>query len=87
MADDPPAQAASRGPWIARGSLVALIVAVALGVAWVFPVSMLSTLFVSPVVADLPLVARVLIGVALITIALQLAVAPMRRRLRALRRL
>lgn len=56
-------------------------------VAWVFPVSMLSTLFVSPVVADLPLVARVLIGVALITIALQLAVAPMRRRLRALRRL
>lgn len=38
MADDPPAQAASRGPWIARGSLVALIVAVALGVAWVFPV-------------------------------------------------
>ncbi|MEZ5220255.1 MAG: antibiotic biosynthesis monooxygenase [Ilumatobacteraceae bacterium] len=56
-------------------------------VAWVFPVSMLSTLFVSPVVGDLPVVARVLIGVAVITIALQVAVAPMRRRLRALRRL
>jgi antibiotic biosynthesis monooxygenase (ABM) superfamily enzyme len=56
-------------------------------VAWVFPISLLSSLFVAPVVRDLPLVARVLIGVAVITVALQVAVAPMRKRLRALRHL
>ena len=59
----------------------------AVDVAWVFPVSLLSSLFVAPVVRDLPLVVRVLIGVAVITVALQVAVAPMRKRLRALRRL
>jgi len=56
-------------------------------VAWVFPVSLLSSLFVAPVVRDLPLLVRVLIGVAVITVALQVVVAPARRRLRALRRL
>ena len=55
--------------------------------AWVFPISLLSSLFVAPVVRDLPLVARVLIGVAVITVVLQVAVSPMRKRLRALRRL
>jgi uncharacterized protein len=59
----------------------------AVDVAWVFPVSLLSALFLSPHLIDLPLVARVLIGVAVITIALQVAVSPMRKRLRALRRL
>lgn len=61
--------------------------ALAVDVAWVFPVSLLSSLFVAPQLVDLPLVARVLIGVAVITIALQVAVSPMRKRLRALRRL
>jgi antibiotic biosynthesis monooxygenase (ABM) superfamily enzyme len=56
-------------------------------VAWVFPVSMLSALFVSPHLVQLPLAARVMIGVAVITVTLQVAVVPMRRRLRALRRL
>ena len=56
-------------------------------VAWVFPVSLLSSLFVAPVVRDLPLLVRVLIGVAVITVALQVVVSPARKRLRALRRL
>ncbi len=55
--------------------------------AWVFPVSLLSSLFVAPVVRDLPLAVRVLIGVAVITVALQVVISPARRRLRALRRL
>ena len=56
-------------------------------VAWVFPVSLLSSLFVAPVVRDLPLLVRVLIGVAVITVALQVVVSPARKRLRSLRRL
>ncbi len=56
-------------------------------VAWVFPVSLLSSLFVAPVLHDLPLIARVLIGVGVITVALQVVVSPARKRLRSLRRL
>jgi antibiotic biosynthesis monooxygenase (ABM) superfamily enzyme len=56
-------------------------------VAWVFPVSLLSSLFVAPFVRDLPLLVRVLIGVAVITVALQVVVSPARKRLRSLRRL
>jgi uncharacterized protein len=56
-------------------------------VAWVFPVSMIVSVFVAPLIGGMPLAARVLIGATIITIAFQVAVTPMRRRLRALRRL
>ena len=55
--------------------------------AWVYPVSLAMSLFVSPWLMNWPLAARVAAGTGLITLALSLAVGPMRRRLRALRRL
>jgi uncharacterized protein len=55
--------------------------------AWVYPVSMAMTLFVSPWLIDWPLAARVAAGTALITLSLSLAVGPLRKRLRARRRL
>jgi antibiotic biosynthesis monooxygenase (ABM) superfamily enzyme len=56
-------------------------------VAWIYPVSMVMALFISPSFVSLPLAARVLLGAAIITIAVQLFVGPLRRRLRAKRRL
>ncbi len=59
----------------------------AVDVAWVFPVSMVVALFVAPSLGTLPLALRVLAGALVITLALQIAVGPLRRRLRARRRL
>jgi uncharacterized protein len=56
-------------------------------VAWIYPVSMLVSLFIAPAFGDLPLAARVLIGAAVITIAVQVVIGPMRSKLRAKRRL
>ncbi len=56
-------------------------------VAWVYPISMLSALFVAPQLGDWPLGARVLAGAALITVTIQAVVSPLRTRLRARRHL
>jgi uncharacterized protein len=56
-------------------------------VAWIYPVSMLMALYIAPAFVDLPLAARVLLGAAVITIIVQLIVGPLRRKLRAKRRL
>ncbi len=56
-------------------------------VAWVYPVAMLSALFVAPFVAHFPAWARVLFGTIVITLALAFTVGPLRRFLRARRRL
>jgi antibiotic biosynthesis monooxygenase (ABM) superfamily enzyme len=56
-------------------------------VAWIYPVSMIMSLFIAPAFVDLPLAARVLLGAAIITITVQVFVGPMRRKLRAKRRL
>ena len=55
--------------------------------AWVYPVSLAMTLFVSPWLIDWPLAARVAAGTGLITLSLSLAVGPLRKRLRSRRRL
>lgn len=72
------AHAQPKRPWWKRAFL---------DVAWVYPVSLLMALFITPAFGALPLAARVLLGAAIITITLQLFVGPMRRRLRAKRRL
>ena len=56
-------------------------------VAWVYPVSMLSALFVAPHLGNWPIGARVLVGAGLITLAIQAVVSPLRKKLRARRRL
>lgn len=56
-------------------------------VAWVFPVSMAMSVFISPWFVATPLVARVLLGVVVITGVVQMIVSPARKRLRGLRRL
>lgn len=55
-------------------------------VAWVYPVSLASALFIAPLFARLPVAARVLLGATIITVALQTFVGPLRGRLRARRR-
>jgi uncharacterized protein len=56
-------------------------------VALVYPVSMLMSVAIAPYLGPLPLPARVLVGALVITIALQAVVFPIRRRIRARRRL
>jgi uncharacterized protein len=56
-------------------------------VAWIYPVSMLMAVFVAPAFGNLPLPARVLVGAAVITITVQVVIIPLRRKLRATRRL
>jgi len=56
-------------------------------VVWVYPVSMAMAVFVSPWLVDWPIIARVALGATLITIAMSVAVGPVRRRLRTRRRL
>lgn len=60
---------------------------VLIDVAWVYPVSMAVALFVSPWLVEWPLGARVAFGATLVTVAMSLAVGPIRRRLRLRRRL
>lgn len=56
-------------------------------VAWVYPVSMLTALLVTPLLLKLPLPLRVLAGAMVITMLFQLVVSPLRNRIRTLRRL
>lgn len=56
-------------------------------VAWVYPLSMMMTLFIAPFINRFPVWARVLFGASVITLAMSFAVGPMRRRLRSRRRL
>ena len=56
-------------------------------VAWVYPVALLISIFVAPLLASLPVEARVLSSAALITVTMRLGVGPFRKRLRSKRRL
>ena len=56
-------------------------------VAWVYPVALLMSVFVAPLLARLPIEARTLTSAALITVVMRLAVGPMRTKLRSRRRL
>jgi antibiotic biosynthesis monooxygenase (ABM) superfamily enzyme len=56
-------------------------------VAWVYPVALLVSIFVAPLIARMPLEARTLTSAALITVVMRLAVGPMRSKLRSRRRL
>jgi antibiotic biosynthesis monooxygenase (ABM) superfamily enzyme len=56
-------------------------------VLWVYPVAILSSLFVAPRIARLSMEVRVVISTVLITAAMRLAVNPLRTRLRARRTL
>ena len=56
-------------------------------VAWIYPVSLIMALFISPSMVALPLAARLLLGAAIITIAVQVVIMPVRSRLRARRHL
>ena len=55
--------------------------------AWVYPVSMVTSVFIAAYLGSMPLPARVLIGAAVITLVLQALVSPVRARFRARRRL
>lgn len=54
-------------------------------VLWVYPVALLASLFVAPLLARLPLTARSILSTALITLVMRLAVGPLRGRIRARR--
>ena len=54
-------------------------------VLWVYPVAILASVFVAPVLARLPVVERTLLSTGLITLVMRLAVGPLRSRLRARR--
>jgi len=54
-------------------------------VLWVYPVAILASVFVAPVLARMPLGQRTLVSVAVITLVMRLAVGPIRSRLRARR--
>jgi antibiotic biosynthesis monooxygenase (ABM) superfamily enzyme len=54
-------------------------------VAWVYPIAILSSVFVAPVLARLPVGERTLVSTGLITLVMRLAVGPFRSRLRARR--
>lgn len=56
-------------------------------VAWVFPAAMVTSVFVAPYLGDFWLPLRVLGGAAVITLVLQIIVAPVRASLRRRRRL
>jgi antibiotic biosynthesis monooxygenase (ABM) superfamily enzyme len=56
-------------------------------VLWVYPVALLASLFVAPLLARVPVEARTLLSAGLITLVMRLAVGPMRTRLRSRRRL
>ena len=56
-------------------------------VAWVYPVGVLSSVFIAPRIARLSMELRVVISTVLITAVMRLAVGPLRSRLRARRTL
>lgn len=58
---------------------------IATDVIWVYPVAILASVFVAPVLARLPVFGRTLLSVALITLVMRLAVGPLRTRLRSRR--
>ena len=56
-------------------------------VAWVFPVAIASGFLIGPRVGSLPFLLRAVISTVAITVAMRIAVGPLRSRLRARRRL
>lgn len=56
-------------------------------VLWVYPVAIISSVFIAPRIARLSLEVRVVVSTVLITIVMRLAVGPVRSRLRARRTL
>jgi hypothetical protein len=56
-------------------------------VLWVYPIALLASVFVAPLLARLPLEARTLLSAGLITLVMRIAVGPMRSRLRSRRQL
>ena len=54
-------------------------------VLWVYPVAVLASVFVAPILARMPLGERTLVSVGVITLVMRLAVGPLRARLRARR--
>jgi antibiotic biosynthesis monooxygenase (ABM) superfamily enzyme len=56
-------------------------------VAWVYPVALATSLVVGPLMTPLPLAVRTALGATVITIAMRIAIGPMRSKLRAKRRL
>ena len=55
-------------------------------IAWIYPVSLTIAVLVAPWYGSLPLAVRVLAGVAIATLLVQVVVGPTRRRLRRLRK-
>ncbi len=56
-------------------------------VLWVYPVALFASIFVAPYLARLPVEGRTILSTFLITIAMRIAVGPLRGRLRARRRM
>ena len=56
-------------------------------VAWVYPVALFISIFSAPLLAKVPLVARVLVSAAVISAVMQFTVQPLRKRLRSRRSL
>ncbi len=54
-------------------------------VLWIYPVSLLVSLVVAPALVSMPIVLRVLVSAVVITLAVRLAVGPLRSRLRSRR--
>jgi uncharacterized protein len=55
--------------------------------AWVYPVALLASIYIGPLLARLPVSARTLLSAGVITMVMRLAVGPMRSKLRARRTL
>lgn len=71
-------RAEPKGPWWGR---------IVRDVLWVYPVAIGASIFIAPMLAALPTLARILASSALITAVMRLAVSPVRGKLRARRRL
>jgi antibiotic biosynthesis monooxygenase (ABM) superfamily enzyme len=56
-------------------------------VAWVYPVALIMSVFAAPLLVKIPVGIRVLTSIAVVTAVMQFVVQPMRKRLRARRRL
>jgi len=56
-------------------------------IAWVYPVALFVSLIAAPLLVKIPLLLRVLTSIAVVTIVMQFIVSPIRKRIRAKRRL
>ena len=55
-------------------------------VLWVYPAALLISVVLAPLLVKIPLGIRVLTSIAVVTVVMQFAVMPIRKRLRAKRR-